>query len=393
MLLVKSNILVAVYYVSPLSNRNVPLICIRRGKKMNFGRLTLPTLAILGLTLYAAYGTEQLPHYNLSVVAGFPLTATCLRPQVINNKGDVLIWATDAERHISFLWSSSKVTELGTLGGKLKQKKLESDMWIIPGTIGYGLNDKCQVVGVSQIPDGNMHAFLWERGKMQDLGTLGGTSSDAWDINNLGQVVGSADTIDGATHAFIWDAKNGMRDLGIPGKNSRAIRINHKGQVIGQVGPNQETFIWENGKISYPEKYPTNGFNAFQGLDINDRGDIVGTVNRGGTENFESRIFLWSSGKMIPVETAAKKCNAFGLTPDGLVVGNAFDTPTGQHAFVWRAGQYSLINDLLTKSGWDVYFTIAVNSQGWIAAVAKQVGKNNSEVVLLEPEKEVLTKN
>ena len=51
---------------------------------------------------------------------------------------------------------------------------------------------------------------------MQDLGTLGGTSSVGVAINASGQVTGYADTAGGDTHAFLWDGTR-MQDLGTLG--------------------------------------------------------------------------------------------------------------------------------------------------------------------------------
>jgi probable HAF family extracellular repeat protein len=103
-----------------------------------------------------------------------------------------------------FLWERGRMTDLGGLGG----------------TCGgpWWMNNRGQVVGQSNLPgDVNFHAFLWDRGRMIDLGTLGGNRSSARMINNAGEVVGRADLPGSKTrHGFLW--KNGvMTDLGVVG--------------------------------------------------------------------------------------------------------------------------------------------------------------------------------
>ena len=68
------------------------------------------------------------------------------------------------------------ITDLGTLGGTLSEAR--------------GNNNLGQVVGYSWTTSGPAHAFLWEGGVMTDLGTLGGTYSSAFGTNDPGQVAG-----------------------------------------------------------------------------------------------------------------------------------------------------------------------------------------------------------
>src|SRR5437660_1586784 len=75
------------------------------------------------------------------------------------------------------------VTDLGTLGGTSS----EAD----------GINSRGQVVGRSSTNLSGVaigHAFLFSRGTMTDLGTLGGSNSSAFGVNNYGQVVGFGNT-------------------------------------------------------------------------------------------------------------------------------------------------------------------------------------------------------
>src|SRR5215211_2000108 len=103
----------------------------------------------------------------------------------------VLVGAHPASAQLS-------ITDLGTLPG--------GDSF--DSSTASGINDRGQVVGQSDVPSGaGHHAFLWEKGKMTDLGTLPGSSlSNALDINDRGQVVGSSTLASDSApeHAVLW---------------------------------------------------------------------------------------------------------------------------------------------------------------------------------------------
>ena len=109
------------------------------------------------------------------------------------------------------------------------------------------------MVGYSTTPASVDHAFLWtDRGGMEDLGTLGGDYSFAYDITGGGEVVGESQTVDGAFRGFIWSRGGGMRDIGglVEGGSSFAGGINGPALIAGgSEAPNGEyhAVVWTPG--------------------------------------------------------------------------------------------------------------------------------------------------
>ena len=171
-----------------------------------------------------------------------------------------------------FLWERGKMRDLGTLGGAFAYPN--------------ALNNHGQVVGQSDMAgDLTAHPFFWDRGTLIDIGTLGGDNGNANWINDAGQVVGTADLADRTHHAFAW-RKAKMTDLGTLNGDpcSVALAINSQGQIGGASTSCREylhAFLWENGgpmvdlnSLVSPPSSLTITFVTY----INDRGEIAGNA-------------------------------------------------------------------------------------------------------------------
>jgi probable HAF family extracellular repeat protein len=146
----------------------------------------------------------------------------------INNRGEIvgITQAFDALQQAA-LWANGATVELGRLPGATASHATE-------------INERGQVVGLSGSPDDLWeHAVLWDRGEIIDLGTLpGGSRSSALAISESGAVAGSSDVANGESHAVVWE-RGVIRDLGA----GVAFGINDRGQVVGQDGIGQPT-LW-----------------------------------------------------------------------------------------------------------------------------------------------------
>lgn len=203
-------------------------------------------------------------------VAGFSLKNST--PNLVSDFCGTGVPTTDP-----FVWEGGRMIDLGTLGGSCG--------------LPFSLNNRGQVVGLSDIAgDLTNHPFLWDGGTMKDLGMLGGTFGIATGINDAGEVVGGAtNENDQALLAFRW--KQGvMTNLGtLNGDDcSFAFHINSKGQVVGfsypcatgPDGPNVHGFLWQNGVMTDLNAFvpPGSGLTlGFAGF-INDRGEIAGAA-------------------------------------------------------------------------------------------------------------------
>ncbi len=212
------------------------------------------------------------------------------------------------------VWENGKAIELRVKNGD-------------PESIAFAINDYGQIVGTSGTCSAfnpiflnnlqPVHALLWEKGKVVDLGSLGGSYGNlATFINNQGQVVGFSDLAgDTASDAFLWTKANGMQDLGTyPGDiGSAAISINDQGVIAGlsviDTKGDSRAVVWNNN-------VPTDLNTLVQAnpplylitaCSINDRGEITGL---GVTSTGEIHTY-----RAIPVEKNAGQYRGYLAIP------------------------------------------------------------------------------
>ncbi len=127
-----------------------------------------------------------------------------------------------------------------------------------------------------------MHAFLWQNGKMRDLGTLGGklATSTAVAINDRGWIIGNSPaTCSG--NPFLW--RNG-RMIKLGSSTNEAVAINERGQVLCG------SSVWTNGRMTnLPALSPMSSWVSATALNEHDQ--IVGNST---TARGRGRAVLWT---------------------------------------------------------------------------------------------------
>ena len=292
----------------------------------------------------------------------------------INNHGQVVGDSTARSAgHHAFLWQDGRITDIGLSHPNR-------------GSVARAINDKGQVAGSLDV-EGGRHAFLWERGRMRDLGTLGGSVSSALALNNKGEVVGYSDLaprmVSGAVGngpldkpwrlAMLWTERRGMTALGVfPNTfSSTATGINDNGVVVGTmvtVHPQaQPAVAWEDGKPRIIGYDYDPGGNDNQAGGINSRGQIALQQMP-----HSSRTPPYDQYTPSSVNDAGQVVGSFWRSSDsrGFPVSlppEDWGPEKTDHAFVWQHGRvYDLNTCLSNGAGWLLTDARGINAKGQI---------------------------
>jgi probable HAF family extracellular repeat protein len=257
---------------------------------------------------------------NNDEIVGYSETSV---PDPQNTCGDSLVC-------LPVLWRDGLITALPTLGGTDGQAS--------------AINNRGQVVGSAQTDKTDptcqnpvLKPTLWEGGEARALPTAPFRDGIVGANNNKGQVVGNVVTCNfSAGRAYLWE-KNKVINMGtLGGLQLSPTSINNEGQATGSYTTTagiDRGFLWQNGVAMDLGALP--GYPVIHGNNINDRGQIVGQACKSVSMQ-HCTVFLWQNGVKIDLNTvvpASSSLHMFdpgGINSRGEIVGLAIEKPTGQ---------------------------------------------------------------
>lgn len=297
------------------------------------------------------------------------------------------------------VWQGGSMTDLGALFGGY-------DTWAL------SVNSRGEIVGeaYNAIPDATSmfgygyqsRAFYWNKGVVQDLGTLGsGNDAAAGLINERGQVIGVAYTSSTpnamcadfslftfTTSSFLWDRKSGMQDIGgLGGTCTLANDLNNHGQIIGGSSLPGDTvmhpFVWNAATGMTDLLDPSDNSLSFAEAE-NAHGDIAGQ----SCDSVTCYAVLWrkrgGQWERTNLNPATQIAVAVAINASDQVVGDLYFT-NGTSAFLSEGGGPVVdLNTLLPPgSGLQLLEADQVNDLGEISVQGTDANGNNHVVLLI----------
>ena len=309
-------------------------------------------------------------------------------------------------------WRDAQIEDLGSFGGNQNE--------------GLAINNHGQIVGFSlnTVPDPyslfdfllsfpnatngtQTRAFLWQQGKMEDLGTLGtGNDAAAFMINEHGQIAGASyinstpNPVTGipTVNPFFWQHGT-MVDIGsFGGAFGQPNFLNNRGQVVGGSSvpadpgacffedyPNCHPFLWEKGNLLDLATTTIGG--VPQTADgINDDGEIIGSADFSNTGGSPFDAYVWRKGVATDLGTLPGDCysRAMAINFHGQIVGHALSCPNFDfhHAILWENGAIIDLNAQIPKnSPLQLAFADDINDRGEVAGMGVPTGVDPSNVL------------
>jgi probable HAF family extracellular repeat protein len=318
----------------------------------------------------------------------------------INSYGQVTGYANDEnDAEHAFIYTDPTIVDLGALCE-------------YGDSYGMAINDSACVAGYTLVgTSAYYHAFLHDGSTMNDLGTLGGSNSQAQGMNNDGLVVGTAQTASANWHAFLYDGSTMTDLLGAnAGSNSVAYSINDSGKIVGQHFVDGHYHFWYNGQdYPYDADIPHaflldgstltdlgtlcgyyDGCHYSVATHINNQGQIVGS----STLDIGQHAFLYSNSTLTDLGSLYDNTPgtwdfsyANSINNNGQVVGYSYVNSYGwYHAFIHDGSTMQDLNDLVDpECGFTLEIAYDINDAGQIVGYGVDNETGEWHAILLTP--------
>jgi len=308
------------------------------------------------------------------------------------------------------VWQHGKITNLGTFGGNFSLASMINDHEQVVGCATNDIPDPFISGGVLfglGFDPNQLRAFRWEGKKLHDLGTLGGPDACAVWVNEHGQITGAsftnsianADTGVPTIDPFLWDDGK-MIDIGtLGGKVGMGFIVNNRGQLIGISSlteapgacitapgngtPGCHGILWERGKLT---DLGTLGGDFSIANWINDEGEIVGVASTAGEVTVHGA--RWKNGRITDLGPLTGDCasQAFAINSQGLIAGQSFPCDASPpRAVIWESdGTVHDLNALVQPgSGLELTDPKIINDAGAIVLEGFLSNGDQHSVVLI----------
>jgi probable HAF family extracellular repeat protein len=246
-----------------------------------------------------------------------------------------------------------------------------------------GVSDEGVIIGWTYTGTEN-RAFAQTRTGVHDLGSLGGTDTQAQAISRSGKkIVGYSERSNGAYHAFLFEHGK-MKDIGMPAgaRESYGLGVNDAGVVVGNAlfGGKLHAFRYENGDMVDLGGLARGGWS--EAAAINNAGLIVGTATTRASVNSIQHAVVVRDGVMQDLGSLTPRQNsmASAVNEAGHVVGQSgcAGCTSFRAVYVDETGMHDINTLTSLEPGWILEFAVAINEhdqivcRGWSDPMAPE---------------------